>query len=105
MMIRAATTGGGTNVGILGDGGGILNGRAGSPFPLPTIMSVSPDPKTPAQFLLGLGVQILEGRLPDHKQAKGFLEGDHCTSLFKSVSHFCDYETNPLVSKNPFILL
>ncbi len=105
MMIRAATSGGGGNVGMVvgggvGVGGGMmLSGRSGSPFPFPAIMSVSPDPKSPAQFLLGLGIQILEGRLPDHKQAKGFLEGDHCTSLFKSVSHFCDFESNPLVSE------
>lgn len=104
MMIRAATSGGGGNVGMVvggvgGVGGGMmLSGRSGTPFPFPAIMSVSPDPKSPAQFLLGLGIQILEGRLPDHKQAKGFLEGDHCTSLFKSVSHFCDFESNPLVS-------
>ncbi|ODN02189.1 hypothetical protein Ocin01_04490 [Orchesella cincta] len=68
----------------------------GSQSQLSSIMTVSPDPKTPTQFLMGLGVQILEGRLPDHKQAKGFSEGDHCTSLFKSVSHYCDYETDPL---------
>lgn len=99
MMIRAATSGGG-NVGGIAS---LLPGRSGSPFPFPAIMSVSPDPKTPSQFLLGLGMQIFEGRLPDHKQAKGFLEGDHCQSLFKSVSHFCDYETNPMVRKQHFL--